>query len=43
MHFSSYVKLAGSKKESFVSAVSLSATDSYNHTQAAIPTERLFK
>lgn len=38
-----YVKLAGSKKKSFISAVSLSATDSYNHMQAAIPFERLFK
>lgn len=43
MHFYEDVKLAGSRKESFISAVSLSATDSYNHRQVAIPTERLFK
>lgn len=38
-----YAKLVGSKRESFISAVSLSATDSYNHMQTAIPFERLFK
>lgn len=39
-----YLKLAGPEKKSFISAVSLSATDSYNHRQAAnIPFERLFK
>lgn len=38
-----YLKLAVSKKKSFISAVSLSATDSYNHMQTAIPFERLFK
>lgn len=38
-----YLKLAGPPTKSFISAVSLSATDSYNHMQAAISFERLFK
>lgn len=38
-----YLKLAESKNENFIPAVSVSATDSYNHMQATIAFERLFK